>query len=199
MQKKPWAIYVWPGLPHIWMRGSWAALGVAVIAAALLVLAILGSSGWSELIDSGLRRLLWISLAVIWCSAGVVSAIKLRHHDSLEQPGSCEDLFAGALNLYLEGDYFQAEGLLNKLLKKDVRDLDARLLLATLLRHTGRIEQASKQLDELLSFDGAEKWEVEIRNEQDLLRQAKTKLNDRHSSGIAIAPTIHLDDSMPAA
>ncbi len=199
MQKKPWAIYVWPGLPHIWMRGSWTALGVAIIAAALLIVVMIGSFGWSELIDPSLRKILWVSLAVIWCSAAIISAIKLRSQAAAGEPGSCEDLFAGAVDLYLKGDYYQAERLLNNLLEKNVRDLDARLLLATLLRHTSRIEDASKQLDQLLRFDGAEKWEVEIQRERELLREAKIKSNDKHNHGMTIAPNVNLGKTLPAA
>jgi len=42
-----------------------------------------------------------------------------------------------------------------------------------LLRHTGRTEEAINQLDTLVRFDGAAKWEVEIEHERELLAEAK--------------------------
>ncbi len=187
MRKKPWAIYVWPGLPHIWFSGSWSALGVAVIAAVLLSAVMVGSFGWTELITPGMRNTLWASLAVVWCIAAIVSAVKLRHEAAKDETGESENPFGQAVDLYLKGDYYQVERVLSKLLKENARDLDARLMLATILRHTGRFDEASKQLDQLICFDGAERWELEIQRERELLSEAKYKLNDKHANGITIA------------
>lgn len=190
MQKKPLVVYVWPGLPHIWTRGSWSALGMAVIAAALLNVLIVGTFGWSELIVPDLRNLLWVSLAIVWGGAAIASAVKLRRQVAAGDGGSSADLFNQAVDLYLKGDYYQTERLLYKLLGKDARDLDARLLLATLLRHTGRIEEASKQLDQLLCFDGSEKWELEIKRELELLAEAGKTGKNKPENGMAIATNL---------
>ena len=127
MQKKPWAIYVWPGLAQIWTRGSWSGLGVAVIAAALLIAMMVCSFGWSELILPGLRNTLWVSLAFIWGGAAIVSAVKMRRQVATGEVRSSEDLFNQAIEAYLKGDYYQVERLISELLDKDVRDLEARL------------------------------------------------------------------------
>lgn len=179
MQKNSWIIYAWPGLPQIVVCGNWSALMIAVLAAALLNTLILGSFGWSELLDSGLRNTLWVSLVIVWCIAAMISAVKLRRHASNKSFGE-SDLFSQAIDLYLKGDYYQAERLLHKLLKKDARDHDARMMLATLLRHTGRLEDASKQLDQLNYFEGAEKWELEIKSER--LRLAETANNRQENN-----------------
>ena len=47
-------------------------------------------------------------------------------------------------------------------------------MLATLLRHTGRLDEATRQLDTLARLEGAGKWELEIRQERELLKKAKT-------------------------
>jgi tetratricopeptide (TPR) repeat protein len=187
MQKKPWAIYVWPGLPHIWTHGSWPALYVAVMAAVFLIVVMVGSFGWSELIVPPLRTILWMSLAIVWGGAAVYSAIKLRRQDADGNFGSAKDIFNLAMDRYLKGDFYQAERLLLKLLEKNPRDLDARLLLATLMRHTGRIKQASEQLDKLSCFEGAEKWALEIQSEQNRLIELKNKLQDKHANGMTVA------------
>jgi len=187
MRKKPWAIYVWPGLPHIWMRGSWPALGVAAVAAALLGAALVCSFGWTELISPAMRRVLWASLGAVWCVAAILSAVKLRH-DAAEKPaGGCENPFGRAVDLYLKGDHYQVERILQDLLCEDVRDLDARMMLATLLRRTGRHDEARRQLDQLACFEGAEKWELEIQKERGLLGEGNGKRNAAHANGMTIA------------
>ena len=187
MRKKPWAIYVWPGLPHIWVSGSWPALGVAVVAAALLSAALVCSFGWTELMSPAMRKVLWASLAVAWCVAAVLSAVKLRHDAAKKQAEGCENPFGRAVDLYLKGDYYQVERILQDLLRENARDLDARMMLATLLRHTGRCDEAGRQLDQLVCFEGAEKWGLEIESERQLLGEANSKLNAAHTNGITIA------------
>ena len=44
-------------------------------------------------------------------------------------------------------------------------DVDAHLLLASLLRHTKRLNEAREQLQRLERLDGAEKWQMEIGRE----------------------------------
>jgi cytochrome c-type biogenesis protein CcmH/NrfG len=75
----------------------------------------------------------------------------------------------------LKGDYYQAEHVLEELLRRNLRDVDARLMLATLLRHTGRLDEAAGQLDTLVRLEGASKWQWEIEQERDLLAEAKTE------------------------
>jgi hypothetical protein len=56
--------------------------------------------------------------------------------------------------------------------QRNGRDLDARLMLATLMRHTGRSTEATQQLDAITRFDGAEKWAWEIHHERQSLNEA---------------------------
>lgn len=77
-----------------------------------------------------------------------------------------------AVEHYLKGDYHQAEQLFRKLLGKNQRDLDSRLMLATLLRRTKRFEYATEELDSLAKLEGSEKWELEIARERKLVAEA---------------------------
>jgi len=182
MQKDNWVIFVWPGLPQIWTRGSWSGLAVAVLATVWLIAVMAGSFGWSELIAPGIRNGLWISLAAMWLGAAIISAVKMQYQTAAQTAESCDNPFGRANDLYLRGDYYQAERLLKKLLDRNGRDLEARLMLATLLRHTGRIDEAADQLDRLRLFDGAEKWELEIYRERELLAEAETKWKDKNQN-----------------
>jgi hypothetical protein len=163
-------------LPQLWLQGSWFGLAVAVAAAATLSWALLASFGWSELIGSGLLRALWLALVVVWVAAAVLSLVSGRRQGSREQADPDGDTFEKALGYYLKGDWFQTERLLGGLLHGNAGDSDARLMLATLLRHTGRLDEAAAQLDLLASFEGAGKWEWEVRRERELLSQARQRI-----------------------
>ncbi len=172
MRKVPWAVYCWPGLPQIWSRGSWSALVVAVAAAGALNLALLASFGWVEVVSANVRNLLWAAIGGAWAVAVILSILIERAQGSLPRlEGAC-DGFRQAEDHYLKGNWFEAERILARVLRADARDVDARLMLATLLRHTGRREEAGEQLDVLVRLDGSEKWDWEIQRERELLTEA---------------------------
>jgi hypothetical protein len=89
-----------------------------------------------------------------------------------------QDLFRSAQSEYLRGNWFQAEAILLRLLERDPRDAEARLLLATLLRHTKRFKEAREQLACLARFESAERWTEEIEREQGFLSASQTPLID---------------------
>jgi hypothetical protein len=62
--------------------------------------------------------------------------------------------------------------LLRERLGREPRDLEARLMLATLLRHTRRLEDARRELELIERFEGSGKWAWEIRQERAILAQA---------------------------
>ena len=135
---------------------------------------LLVSFGWSELIGQSLRSTGWVAFGVFWVVAAGWSARQCRRRADAGNPDPREDGFAEALDHYLKSDYYQAERVLENLLRRNLRDLDARLMLATLLRHAGRLDEAARQLDTLARFEGAGKWELEMQRERDLLAEAKT-------------------------
>jgi hypothetical protein len=175
MRRMPWTMCLWPGLPQIWSCGSWAGLTAAVGAAILLNLVLFVSFGWTELIGWELRTTLWATLGVSWAGAAVWSVRWSRKRAGERDPDPQQDRFGEALDHYLRGDYYQTEQILEGLLRRNIRDVDAQLMLATLLRHTGRLDDATRQLDTLARLEGAGKWELEIRQERELLRKAKTQ------------------------
>jgi hypothetical protein len=180
MRRTRWAAYLWPGLPQLWRRGSWSALGLAVAAAALLNVALLGSFGWSELFAPGVLRAFWLSLGVAWVASAAVAMVGSYREGLAGNGETADDGFGKALERYLKGDWFQAERLLVGLLADRAGDVDARLMLAALLRHTGRLEEAAAHLDLLTRFEGAGKWEWEVRRERELLSQARKRIEAPH-------------------
>ena len=173
MRRMPWATYFWPGLPQLWIRGSWSALALSVGAAVLLNLALLGSFVWDELIAPDVRKALWGALGTAWGVSAGLSIAGSRRKRGRNRTDSHEDTFDETRRHYLKGNWFQAERALKGMLRTDARDLDARLMLATLFRHTGRLEEAARQLNLLVRLEGAQKWEMEIRRERELLADAR--------------------------
>ena len=177
MRRTPWTACLWPGLAQLWSHGSWWGLALAVGAAAVLDVLLLASFGWSELIGQNLRNTAWVVFAAAWAVA-VGWSIRQRRRQAVLCCGAnrrTQDAFVEALEHYLKGDYYQAEQLLGGLLGRNARDLEARLMLATLLRHAGRAAEAAGQLDALGRLEGAEKWQFEMEEERQLLAEAETQ------------------------
>jgi hypothetical protein len=175
MRRTPWILCLWPGLPQVWSHGSWPGLAVALGAAGVLDLWLLVSFGWSELIGSSGRSIGWVAFAVAWLAAAGFSIRLHRRQLAMAQANHGRDPYVEALDHYLKGDYYQAERLWEGLLRRNGRDLDARLMLATLLRRSGRIDEAVRHLDVLECLEGAGKWSFEIQGERRRLTEAKNR------------------------
>lgn len=175
MGRMPRATYLWPGLPQIWKRGAWSALALAVGFALLVNAALVVSFLWSELLPHGARTILWVVVGLIWSGSAVTACFRNSQERTIraEQDRIINDPYPEALDHYLKGNWFEAECVLGELLRRNPRDLEAGLLLATLLRHTGRFDEAAGQLERLGRFEGCEKWELEIGRERRLLDEAQ--------------------------
>ncbi len=194
MGRMPWATCWWPGLPQMRDRGSWAGLGLAAGFAILLNLVLVGTLLWSDFLPRGARTLMWALASLVWAGSAVYS----RYWDRGRAVPSdrTADAFVEAREQYLKGNWFEAECLLAGILERNPRDLEARLLLATLLRHTGRRDEAARQLDRLERFEGSGKWVLEIRRERQQLQAAKTEEDDAEHEAALPPPSA---DASPQA
>lgn len=165
--------YLWPGLSLLWPHGSWLGFALAVGMAAIFDVLLLASFGWDELVGHDLRMVLWAAFAGAWAAALAWSIHRSRRERAARCADVKEDGFGEAVGCYLQGDYYEAEQILQTLVRRNDRDLDARLLLATLWRRSGRFEEATRQLDLMVRFEGAEKWELEIQDERERLAEAQ--------------------------
>ncbi len=163
----PLATYLWPGLPRLLREGAWSSLGFAVGFACLLNLALLGTLWWSELFSPAVRNLLCAAALVIWGVAFVYSLWHDGRTPAPRDPGPTARWFIEAQNHYLRGNWFESEQLVRALLARDPRDVHAGLMLASILRRTGRLEEAQRQLDGLARFEASARWEFEIARERD--------------------------------
>jgi hypothetical protein len=122
-----------------------------------------------------MRNLVWLAIGTFWVTSAVFSYRWHRLYPAGEFTPTTEDRFREALDHYLRGNWFEAEHVLVSLLRRNPRDMDAGLMLATMLRHTRRFPESRACLDRLERFDGSEKWELEIRRERELLESAEAE------------------------
>ena len=166
----------WPGLAHLWLRGSYPALIGAIGFSLVLNLALVATFLWPALLGEFFPVIAWpiiflVWLISCWTSLSVVqqlsgppkmSSEQERNDFSAEKSGiinydsqsdldeaPSHTLFNRAQREYLKGHWIDAETLLKERLDQAERDIEARLLLATLFRHTGKLDLASFQLEQM--------------------------------------------------
>jgi len=79
------------------------------------------------------------------------------------------DLFPLAQSEYLQGNWFETESLITRLLERNPGDVEARLLQVALLRQTGHAAEGLEQLRHLRTLTGSGRWQLELAREQELL------------------------------
>ena len=194
MVRMPWATYLWPGLPQLWRQGLWWGLALAVGFGVLLNLLVMASFVWVELLGPGTLKFAWLAMSVLWLGSAVASV----WHSWGVVPrvtGSAEAMFRVALSEYLKGNWFEAERTLGRLLELRPRDVEARLLLATLLRHNVRLTEALEQLARLELLEDARRWAREIEVEREAIAQLAAERGDNEHNQPASEP---IPDPAPA-
>jgi hypothetical protein len=97
---------------------------------------------------------------------------------------SADDLFRQAQTQYLRGNYLQAETMLCHLTDRPGGDVDAQLMLATLCRHTGRLDEAADRLRRLERDEDARQWQDEIKGEWASLRRLREESAVGETDGV---------------
>jgi thioredoxin-like negative regulator of GroEL len=160
-------------------------LAIALGFALLVNLLLLTSLVWTELLGTGfvgtsLLLVAWLAAAVFW-SVSVASSFRwCRQHRGKSAIQPAEDLFPLALGEYIQGNWFQVEVFCNQLLARDPRDAEAKLLLASTCRQTGKFDEAREKLADLRRLENGAKWEWEI--EQELERVAEDQQSERQTA-----------------
>jgi hypothetical protein len=168
MRTQALAAYLWPGLPQLWWRGDVRALMLAILFAVVLNFCLAATFAWPEMVSTGLRATIWFGVLVFWVVAtwmGLREAARLSRQSTEPQH---QGLFVQAQSEYLKGHWLEAETLLRKILVLDDRDAEARLMLASLLRHANRAGEALVELDLLELSEAGRKWASEIARERQL-------------------------------
>ena len=201
-----WAAYLWPGLAHLWIRGSVAGLALALAFSVLLNVLILGTLVWPAWLEMRLKFICASGVALLWVAALWETRGELRRleqerqaldkegessesHEEISAPSTetnpDDELLAEAQKAYLLADWVTAEQLYRRAIRADRRDIEARLGYATLLRRIGRLRQARRRLDRLALLDAAQDWHYEINKERELI----TNLESQNSESKDFAAT----------
>lgn len=168
-------VCLWPGLPQLWMRGAWSGLALAVGFTALVNVLLMASLVWTEWFQFGLLLACWAAVIGLYIASAFVSIGWLGAIQPQAGVDDGEELFREAQTQYLKGNWFEAETLLNQRVSRNLHDADAQLMLASLKRHTGRLDDALAQLERLERTEAALKWSQEIANERLLLARARAE------------------------
>jgi hypothetical protein len=193
-----WSAYLWPGLPQVWLRGSWVGLTLAVGFTALANLLLVATFVWNEWLPLRARGIGLGTLAVIWVVAWIDARADWRRllaqWSADESNAATPDLrsdqwFREAQLAYLAGDWVTAEQTLLKLLRLDPRDAESRLMLATLWRHEGRTDAAVDELDRLDCLETAAPWHDEIARERERICAASVKTLQNETAAEGPLPT----------
>lgn len=173
MRAPSFVMCCWPGLPRLWLLGDWSALAIAVACGGVFNLLLVSAFVRTDWLPFPANVVVWVALGGVWLVSMIRACRKLP---DLSKPVTAVDdrgLFLQAQNEYLQGHWFEAESLLSEMLRVAPGDFDARLMLATLYRHTKRYDEAMKELERMALRDGAEKWQWEIAAERRLLREIR--------------------------
>jgi len=144
--------------------------------AALVNITVVASLVWTELFPAGMRKGAWIAVAAVWLGSAAVA--RWRDRTSAREAAKPQgvDPYGRAVQEYLKGNWFEAECVLAGLLRRNPRDVDASLMLATLYRHTGRPDEAAVQLDRIQRLDESAKWALEIDRERKWLAEGQSEM-----------------------
>lgn len=168
-----WA-YSWPGLVRIWRHGAVVGLIFALGFTILLNVSLVSTFVWSDLHSDGFRVLLWSLTLLYWALGAVDSNRFLANHQFDSAQDGQLDLFLAARGEYLRCEWRRSEDLLCSILHENPRDVEARLMLATLNRHQGLLAEAREHLRRLQRLERACDWNMEIEREWRQLSQMES-------------------------
>jgi hypothetical protein len=161
-------------------------LAAATAFAGLVQFALICSFVWPELLSPDVPPwaapvTAWVLVLGFWIVGyrqGRLELAQLRSPPATDDP-QLEAWFREAQSKYLKGHWIEAETLVSRLLACRADDIEARLLLASICRRTGRLAEARKTLHTLKQLDSAANWRLEITTELQQLTELET--NDQSS------------------
>lgn len=170
-QRPSRALCMWPGLAGLWSGGHWGSLFVAIAFSLLLNAALAHTFLWPGLLGSTFGWIAWPCLFLTWCLSwwSARSLPERGPKSPVDSRDSDDTLFILAQTEYLKGNWEACCRVLEDLLRTDPRDLESRLLLATVFRRSGRRTDAAEQLATFRKFDGSQQWSYEVQRELRLL------------------------------
>ena len=166
---------LWPGTLAAWRLGDPRSLLIAIAFGLIVCTAWIGTTIWPLWLDS------W-KIWGLWCVVAAGSLVSCAHNAMvglLSRPklniGCPLDQWMLAQELYLQANYFEAERILQPFAFGKSTDVEAALLLSSIMRRTERYHQSMELLDQLALLDNAWRWHDEIAKEKRLVLQQKVR------------------------
>lgn len=184
VQSARYLTLAWPGLPWLWLRGSAAGLVLATAFAIVIDTAIITTFIWTELVDLQVAVGLWTAAAAIWIVATVSAVSAFPPALPSGRDATVDAMFIAARDAYLSRDWLSAESKLRAALELAPTDGEVQLLLATLLRRVGRLDEAREAIQKLSRSDAGATWRSAIVRELDLLGR-RTERSMAGGSGVS--------------
>lgn len=185
--RMPKVACLWPGLPQLWMRGAWSGLALALGFTVLVNVLLMATLVWTEWFRFGLLAAGWTAVGALWVASACASLGWLGASQDPAGVDDGESLFREAQTHYMKGNWFEAETLLNQRLGRNGRDAEASLMLATLKRHTGRLDESLAQLERLERLESAVFWRQEIARERWLIARAREEQDEQADEAEPVA------------
>jgi len=169
---------LWPGLARLWLRGEFRGLLTAVAFTLAVNFALITTLVWPQLISRQLPPWLvpataWIVVVWFWVAGVRAGGELVASIKRANQPADAQslELFRQAQLEYLKGHWIEAESRLLTLLGRTAGDVEARLLLASVLRRTKRPDEAKKALTQVAELSGSAHWAEEVQREASKIQQ----------------------------
>jgi len=156
---------------------SWAAVGASLGFWWSVCLALLTHLVWPEMLPPPVKWVWLVTAASCWLAVQAMpshggTSCKARDDDSRDSAG---EVYPEFLSHYLRGEWDLLVPKLNRYLRRNSADVDARLLLALTLRRQKNLTEAKRQLEFVRQLDTSGKWVLELHREKQLLRQLETQ------------------------
>ena len=170
---QPRWIGLWPGLANLWYRGEIVSLFSVAIFGATLNVALLSTFHWEGWLSIGIWMLVWSGVlgsslvSLVYTTWSWPRILGVRAISEVQ-----EQLFREAQQFYLRGEYFEAEALLQRIFSSGQADVEAALLMVSILRRTRRWVQALYCIDRLMLLDQSTAWNQELQSERRRVQQS---------------------------
>jgi hypothetical protein len=163
-----YCVMMWPGFARAWWRGEIYGVALAVLFAVCFCLAWTASFVWPDWFSPSTDLAIWIGIAGFAIWSFVTNLIRWSTIQGLTPSTTAvsDTAFRSAQQAYLRGEFYEAEATLYPTLAAGLEDIESALLLASILRRTGRPQQALDTLNRLSLLDRAAGWHSEIFRER---------------------------------